>query len=203
MGWRQSAGWWISIAGWPIRDGWPGGSHRPRSRWPHWPSPRAWADTIDWSRSAARAVGAGHVYVNLRGRDPHGTVEPGAAYDALVAAHPRGIGAAHGPGHRPAGGGARSDSTRGVCRRRGSRRLPTSWSRSRPALPGRGTRCWGAWPRTLSRQTKGGGQRSTLRSMSAVCRGCGCRACPWLERRCRCWTWRRRYSSTLERRRRQ
>ncbi len=47
--------------------------------------PAAWADTIDWSRSAARAVGAGHVYVNLRGRDPHGTVEPGADYDGLVA----------------------------------------------------------------------------------------------------------------------
>jgi predicted AlkP superfamily phosphohydrolase/phosphomutase len=47
--------------------------------------PSAWADTVDWSRTSARAMGAGHLYLNVRGRDPQGTVEPGAAYDALVA----------------------------------------------------------------------------------------------------------------------
>lgn len=47
--------------------------------------PARWADPVDWPRTAARAVGSGHIYVNLRGRDPHGTVEPGAAYDTLVA----------------------------------------------------------------------------------------------------------------------
>ena len=47
--------------------------------------PSLWPDTIDWSRTRARAMGAGHIYVNLRGRDPQGVVEPGAAYDALVA----------------------------------------------------------------------------------------------------------------------
>lgn len=47
--------------------------------------PARWPDPVDWTRTAARAVGSGHIYVNLRGRDPHGTVEPGAAYDALVA----------------------------------------------------------------------------------------------------------------------
>ena len=44
-----------------------------------------WSDAIDWSRTSARAMGAGRVYLNVRGRDPHGIVEPGAPYDALIA----------------------------------------------------------------------------------------------------------------------
>ena len=47
--------------------------------------PAAWPDHVDWSRTAARAMGAGHVYVNLRGREPWGVVQPGSAYDALLA----------------------------------------------------------------------------------------------------------------------
>lgn len=48
------------------------------------PDPSLWEDTVDWSRTTARAMGAGHIYVNLRGRDARGTVEPGAAYDAVI-----------------------------------------------------------------------------------------------------------------------
>jgi predicted AlkP superfamily phosphohydrolase/phosphomutase len=47
--------------------------------------PALWPDPVDWPRTTARAVGAGHIYVNRRGRSPHGTVDPGAAYDTLVA----------------------------------------------------------------------------------------------------------------------
>lgn len=47
--------------------------------------PALWPDPVDWSRTAARAVGAGHIYLNRRGRDPHGWIEPGAAADALLA----------------------------------------------------------------------------------------------------------------------
>jgi predicted AlkP superfamily phosphohydrolase/phosphomutase len=47
--------------------------------------PAAWADTIDWAKTSMRNVGSGHLYVNLQGRYPHGVVEPGPAYDALVA----------------------------------------------------------------------------------------------------------------------
>jgi predicted AlkP superfamily phosphohydrolase/phosphomutase len=47
--------------------------------------PAAWPDTVDWSKTAARAMGAGHIYLSVRGRDPHGSVEPGGPYDALVA----------------------------------------------------------------------------------------------------------------------
>lgn len=46
--------------------------------------PSLWDDTIDWARTTARAMGAGHIYVNVRGRSPGGIVEPGAAYDAVV-----------------------------------------------------------------------------------------------------------------------
>jgi predicted AlkP superfamily phosphohydrolase/phosphomutase len=46
--------------------------------------PTLWDDTIDWTKTTARAMGAGHIYVNLRGRDPAGIVEPGLAYDAVL-----------------------------------------------------------------------------------------------------------------------
>jgi predicted AlkP superfamily phosphohydrolase/phosphomutase len=41
---------------------------------------------VDWSRTTAYAVGnGGQVFVNLRGREPQGIVEPGAAYERVVA----------------------------------------------------------------------------------------------------------------------
>ena len=40
-------------------------------------------DDVDWSRTRAYAIGhVGQVYINLRGRQPQGSVEPGAEYDA-------------------------------------------------------------------------------------------------------------------------
>jgi len=39
---------------------------------------------VDWSQTTAYAVGLNGLYVNLRGREAHGIVAPGAAYDALV-----------------------------------------------------------------------------------------------------------------------
>lgn len=39
---------------------------------------------VDWSRSLAYSIGhVGQIYINLRGREPHGIVEPGAEYDAV------------------------------------------------------------------------------------------------------------------------
>ncbi len=46
--------------------------------------PAAAAAGVDWSRTSARAMGAGHIYLNVRGRDPKGRVEPGAGADALI-----------------------------------------------------------------------------------------------------------------------
>jgi predicted AlkP superfamily phosphohydrolase/phosphomutase len=40
---------------------------------------------VDWNRTRAYALGTGQIYVNLRGREGHGTVAPGADYDALLA----------------------------------------------------------------------------------------------------------------------
>ena len=40
---------------------------------------------VDWSRTRAYALGTGQIYVNLRGREGQGIVDPGAAYDTLVA----------------------------------------------------------------------------------------------------------------------
>jgi predicted AlkP superfamily phosphohydrolase/phosphomutase len=52
---------------------------------------KAWMQTtrdgsgIDWSRTQAHARGQwGHIYINLKGRDPHGIVEP-ADYDRVCA----------------------------------------------------------------------------------------------------------------------
>jgi len=46
---------------------------------------------VDWSRSRAYALGTGQIYVNLRGREGRGAVNPGAEYDALLDAIARGL----------------------------------------------------------------------------------------------------------------
>ncbi|MFN3477142.1 MAG: alkaline phosphatase family protein, partial [Candidatus Methylomirabilales bacterium] len=38
---------------------------------------------VDWGRTRAYSVGCGKIYVNLRGREGQGIVEPGAEYEAL------------------------------------------------------------------------------------------------------------------------
>ncbi|HEX7708284.1 MAG TPA: alkaline phosphatase family protein [Thermoanaerobaculia bacterium] len=40
-------------------------------------------ENVDWSQTRAYAMGLGEVYVNLRGRESQGIVQPGAEYDAL------------------------------------------------------------------------------------------------------------------------
>ena len=43
------------------------------------------ADAVDWSRTRAYSFGnIGQIYVNLRGREPEGIVEPGAEYEQLL-----------------------------------------------------------------------------------------------------------------------
>src|SRR5262245_42396939 len=42
-------------------------------------------EAVDWSKSKAYAMGLGDIYVNLRGREAGGIVEPGADYEALRA----------------------------------------------------------------------------------------------------------------------
>lgn len=49
---------------------------------------RMWAEPVDWSRTRAvaeTAFGLGWVRINLRGREPQGTVAPGREYDELCA----------------------------------------------------------------------------------------------------------------------
>jgi len=40
-------------------------------------------ENVDWSKSRAYAMGLGEVYINLKGREAQGIVNPGAEYDAL------------------------------------------------------------------------------------------------------------------------
>jgi predicted AlkP superfamily phosphohydrolase/phosphomutase len=40
-------------------------------------------ENVDWSKTRAYAMGLGEVYINLRGREAHGIVNPGPEYDAL------------------------------------------------------------------------------------------------------------------------
>ena len=42
-------------------------------------------ENVDWSKSRAYAMGLGEVYINVRGREERGIVQPGAEYDALKA----------------------------------------------------------------------------------------------------------------------
>ncbi len=39
---------------------------------------------VDWSQTRAYALGLGQIYINLKGREGQGVVEPGAEYEALV-----------------------------------------------------------------------------------------------------------------------
>ncbi|WP_298814489.1 alkaline phosphatase family protein [uncultured Chloroflexus sp.] len=49
------------------------------------PATQLLADAIDWSQTKAYSFGnIGQIYINLRGREPHGVVEPGAEYEALL-----------------------------------------------------------------------------------------------------------------------
>ncbi|HSP35005.1 MAG TPA: alkaline phosphatase family protein, partial [Thermoanaerobaculia bacterium] len=40
-------------------------------------------ENVDWSKTRAYAMGLGEVYINLKGRESQGIVNPGAEYDAL------------------------------------------------------------------------------------------------------------------------
>ncbi len=42
-------------------------------------------ENVDWSKTRAYAMGLGELYVNVKGREAQGIVEPGAEYDALKA----------------------------------------------------------------------------------------------------------------------
>ena len=43
----------------------------------------SWLEGVDWSRTRAYAMGLSGIYLNLRGREAQGIVEPGAAADTL------------------------------------------------------------------------------------------------------------------------
>ena len=40
-------------------------------------------ENVDWSKTRAYAMGLGEMYINLKGREAQGIVNPGAEYDAL------------------------------------------------------------------------------------------------------------------------
>jgi predicted AlkP superfamily phosphohydrolase/phosphomutase len=75
----------VDLNRWLTEGGWLAWRQSPPVTLASLTDPALRPDPVDWPRTAARAVGAGHISVNLRGRDPHGTIEPGAGYEALVA----------------------------------------------------------------------------------------------------------------------
>jgi predicted AlkP superfamily phosphohydrolase/phosphomutase len=78
--WRRS----VNYNSWLVENGYlvlTGGARRQNlealfSRGQFW-------ESVDWGKSRAYAMGLGDVYVNLKGREKNGIVEPGAAYEAL------------------------------------------------------------------------------------------------------------------------
>ncbi len=52
---------------------------------PDAPPGRPWLEGVDWQRTRAYALGLSGVFVNLRGREARGIVEPGAEFDRLLA----------------------------------------------------------------------------------------------------------------------
>ena len=78
--WRRSVNYnsWLVDAGYLVLTG---GTERKNlealfSRGKFW-------ENVDWSKSRAYAMGLGDIYVNLKGREKGGIVEPGAEYEAL------------------------------------------------------------------------------------------------------------------------
>jgi predicted AlkP superfamily phosphohydrolase/phosphomutase len=74
----------IARLGWPF-------VHRIKRALPDWfeqliPWPHAQLiEQVDWSRTTAYSFGSiGQIYVNLRGREPEGIVEPGEEYEGLI-----------------------------------------------------------------------------------------------------------------------
>ena len=78
--WRRS----VNYNSWLVENGYlvlSGGARRKNlealfSRGQFW-------ESVDWSRTRAYAMGLGDLYVNLKGREKNGIVEPGAPYEAL------------------------------------------------------------------------------------------------------------------------
>src|SRR5262249_47248765 len=78
--WRRS----VNYNSWLVENGYlvlSGGAQRKSlealfSRGQFW-------ESVDWSKSKAYAMGLADIYVNLKGREKNGSVEPGAAYEAL------------------------------------------------------------------------------------------------------------------------
>ncbi len=78
--WRRS----VNYNSWLVENGYlvlTGGARRQNlealfSRGQFW-------ESVDWSKSRAYAMGLGDLYVNLKGREKNGIIEPGAAYEAL------------------------------------------------------------------------------------------------------------------------
>ena len=75
----------IKLLGWPL-------ANRLKRIFPSWvehmvPWPHTGLiDQIDWSRTKAYSFGSiGQIYINVRGREPQGIVEPGQEYEEVVA----------------------------------------------------------------------------------------------------------------------
>jgi predicted AlkP superfamily phosphohydrolase/phosphomutase len=78
--WRRS----VNYNSWLVENGYlvlSGGASR-KSLEALFSRGRFW-ESVDWSRSRAYAMGLGDVYVNVKGREKNGIVEPGAAYETL------------------------------------------------------------------------------------------------------------------------
>ena len=80
--WRRSVNYnsWLVEAGYLVLTG----DARKKSLEALFSRGQFW-EAVDWSRSRAYAMGLGDVYVNLKGREKGGIVEPGPEYEALRA----------------------------------------------------------------------------------------------------------------------
>ncbi len=69
---------------------------------------------VDWSKTRAYAMGLGNIYINLKGREGEGIVEPGEPYQALVAEIKRRLPEVRRRGDRRAPGRLRLHPRRGL-----------------------------------------------------------------------------------------
>jgi predicted AlkP superfamily phosphohydrolase/phosphomutase len=77
--WRRG----VNVNQWLMNQGYLVGDDADEKKLPDWFAGR-WKAPVDWSQTKAYAIGLGQVYLNVRGREPEGIVDP-KDVDALAA----------------------------------------------------------------------------------------------------------------------
>ena len=101
---------------------------------------------VDWSRTRAYGLGLNGLYLNLKGREREGIVEPGAAADALLKEIKDKLLGVRDPAEQSGGDYASGSSQRGLSGPVRGSRGPICWWATTAAIARDGKRFWATFP---------------------------------------------------------